>query len=202
MPQNRTARDGIGQPSNLASPELWHRLTRSWHERADRNQRLTDPYPRQPGTARVDHHHALAAQRQSRPTLLGDSYAPTEPMRGAARNRFASEIRESSERPELNIDRRRRVDERAEFQPASDWVDTEYRDVVRILVGGIEERSRRIDVHPARPLPAGRTPNRSFRVRRFPARSRTSRRCHDHGSSCRGNARSGGCVSQPQCLCR
>ena len=56
-----------------------------------------------------------------------------------------------------------------------------------VLVGGIKKISRRVDVHPAGPDRKS-TPNRSLRVRRYPARSRTLSRCYVRGSYCRGSA--------------
>ena len=61
-------------------------------------------------------------------------------------------------RAEFDVDRCRRVDERAEFELAVGGLNAKDRDGVGVLVGRVEECSRRVDVHPARPFPARRFP--------------------------------------------
>src|SRR6516164_6275092 len=108
-----------------------------------------------------------AGNRATRSPALPAIVGPIAPMPDAAKPGLLPRERESGERAELDVYRRRRIDQGAESQPASDRLDTEHGNVVGVLVGGIEECSRRIDVYPARPLPAGRLPTDHFEVAGF-----------------------------------
>ena len=75
-------------------------------------------------------------------------------------------ITRSGQWTELHVDRRRRINECAEFELAVRELDAEHRNTVGVLVGCIEESSRGIDVHPARPLPACRFPANHLKLAR------------------------------------
>src|ERR1700730_18513491 len=74
--------------------------------------------------------------------------------------------RKSGCRAKLDVDWRRRVDERAEFEPTVGQLDAEHGDVVGVLVCGVKKGSRGIDVHASGPLPACRLPADHFEFTR------------------------------------
>src|SRR6202035_3922150 len=67
----------------------------------------------------------------------------------------------------LDVDRCRRVDQRAEPESAVRRLDAEYGNIVGVLVGGIKKISRWVDVHPAGPLTARRLPTDHFEFAGF-----------------------------------
>jgi len=87
------------------------------------------------------------------PSCSGNRGCPSPGLRAPRRPET------SGQWSEFDVDRREGVDERAELQLAVREVDAKDCDAVGVLVGRIEERPRRVDVHPARPLPARRFPS-------------------------------------------